>query len=249
MNDIITADGVRLRTRRWTPEAPFTTTVVLVHGFTASKDHPDVVAVAEALVAHGYAVLSYDMRGHHESEGLCTLGDREALDVAAAVDAARQMSERVVTVGASMGGIAVVRHAGSNPLIDGVVTVSAPARWRLPRNVRSVFAAVLTRTGFGRRMASRHLKVRIHPEWSDPPSPLEVAAGIRTPLAVIHGEADRMIPADEAHRLASGSSGPTRLDIVPAMGHAFDALGIPAIIEGIRWVLDHRPPLGDPTPA
>jgi pimeloyl-ACP methyl ester carboxylesterase len=237
MPDLVTADGVRLSGRRWSTTQTPSTTVVLVHGFTGSKDHPDVVALAEALVEAGYGVLAYDSRGHHDSAGLCTLGESEELDVAAAVQEARCLSDRVVTVGASMGGIAVLRHARTDGSMDGVVTVSAPSEWKLPLNVRGVFSMVMSRTGFGRSWADRRLGVRIDSRWNSPPAPLEVAAEIHAPLAVVHGAADRMIPSAQAQRLARGAGGPTRLEIVPHMGHSFGPHGISAVLDAVRWVL------------
>lgn len=243
ISHLTTSDGLRLLARTWRPEHPGSTTVVVVPGFTGSKDNDEVVAVARGLVDAGFRVLAYDARGHHGSAGLCTLGDDEQFDVAAAVAAAREVSERVVTVGASMGGIAVLRHASTDPDLDGVVTVSSPAQWKLPRTLKAGLAALLTRTRMGRSLAARHLGVRIDPAWNSPPEPSEVAGLIRAPMAVIHGAADRMIPLSEAHRLVQGAGGPTRLDIVSGMGHAFDALSVPAIVSAVRWVLD-RPVTG-----
>src|SRR5690606_6135123 len=82
--------------------------------------------------------------------GLCTLGDAERHDVAAAAAAARTLAPQVVVVGASLGAIAALRHAVDDAGLAGVVTVSAPARWRL-RTPRAALAALLTRTGAGRR--------------------------------------------------------------------------------------------------
>lgn len=238
MIHLTTPDGVRLSARRWNPKTPSPTTVVLVHGFSASKDDPAVVAVAEALAEQGFGVLSYDARGHNDSDGLCTLGDAERWDVAAAVALAREDSDRVVTVGASMGGIAVLGHAGIDSELDGTVTVSAPAHWKLPRNVPGVLSAVMSRTRLGRSIARRLLNVRIHPVWDNPPPPVATAADVRSPLGVIHGEADRMIPFSEAQWLVDGAGGATRLDIVSGMGHAFDPRGTPSIVEAVRWALD-----------
>lgn len=240
MPELLTSDGLRLSERRWPAPQLATTTVVLVHGFTGSKDHPDVVAMARALVDAGHGVISYDARGHHDSDGVCTLGEAEELDVAAAVAEARSLTDRVVTVGASMGGIAVLRHARTDPELDGVVTVSTPAEWKLPRNVQGLFSMALSQTGVGRWWAARRLGVRLDPGWNHPPAPVEVAAEIRSPLAVVHGTADRMIPASAAQRLARGAGGPTRLEIVEGMGHSFDRRGIPAILAAVRWVIDLR---------
>lgn len=238
MPDLLTSDGIRLSERRWPARQLASPTVVLVHGFTGSKDHPDVVAVARALVDAGYGVLSYDARGHHDSDGLCTLGEFEELDVAAAVAEARSLSEHVVTVGASMGGIAVLRHARTDPTLDGVVTVSTPAEWKLPRNVQGLFSMAISQTGVGRWWAARRLGVRLDSGWNHPPPPVAVAAEIRSPLAVVHGTADRIVPASEARQLAGRAGGPTRLEIVEGMGHSFDRRGIPAVVAAVRWVLD-----------
>lgn len=238
MPHLETSDGVRLSARRWGASSAAATTVVLVHGFTASKDHPAVVAVAEALADGGFGVISYDARGHHESEGLCTLGDLESLDVAAAVEAARQDSDQVVAVGASMGGIAVLRHASTDPGIDGAVTVSAPAHWKLPGNASGLLAAAMSRTRLGRSLSKQLLNVRIHAVWDNPPPPVAMVADVKAPLAVIHGEADRMIPFSAAQQLVERAGGPTRLETIPGMGHAFDSKGTPAILTAVRWALE-----------
>jgi len=242
---ITTADGVVLTARRHPAVGRRRSVVVLVHGFTASKDHPDVLAVAEALASAGHDVVSYDARGHHTSGGLCTLGHSEWLDVAAAADVARDLDDRVVTVGASLGGVAVLRHATHDRDLTGVVAVSSPARWRLPRNVRSMFSAFLTRTRVGRAFAERRLGVKIDPVWADPPPPVDLTGRIRVPLAVIHGDADQVIPPTAAAQLVDRAGGSARLEIVPGMGHAFDPLGIPVILDAVDWAL-RRPAAESP---
>lgn len=234
---LTTADGVVLAARRYPASGRRRSAVVLVHGFTGSKDQSEVVAVAEALASAGHEVISYDARGHHDSGGTCTLGDTEWLDVAAATDLARELDQRVVTVGASMGGVAVLRHATHDRSLAGAVTVSSPATWHLPRNLRALFSTFLTRTRPGRLFAERRLGVRIDSVWSNPPPPVDVAGRVRIPLAVIHGEADQMIPPEAAATLAGASAGTTRLDVVPGMGHAFDPLGIVTILDAVDWAL------------
>jgi pimeloyl-ACP methyl ester carboxylesterase len=243
---ILTGDGVRLPVRRWVPRRARATAVVVVHGFGATKDDASVVALAEALSAAGHRVLAYTARGHGDAGGLCTLGDLERHDVAAAADLARADADRVVLVGTSMGAIAVLRHAAEHP-VDGVVTVSSPAEWRVPRTAQSAAAAVLTRTPPGRWAARRFLRVRLSAEWSDPAPPVELAAALQAPLAVIHGLADRFIDHGEASRLHAAAAGPRRLDLVPGMGHAYRPESIPVIDHAVRWALGHGTgPDGDP---
>ena len=233
-----TSDDVRLAVRRWRPETPAACTVVVVHGFSATKDDGSVVAVAEALRGDGHHVLSYTARGHGESEGLCTLGDLEHLDVEAAAHLAREDADRVVLVGASMGAIAVLRHA-SHHRPDGVVTVSSPAEWRVPRTLQSGATALLTQTAPGRWMARRLMNVRLADSWTGAAPPVELAAAIDAPLAVIHGTGDRFIRPAEAEKLHRAASDPCRLELVDGMGHAYMPESIPVIRESVRWALAH----------
>src|ERR1700722_7101485 len=100
-SQLLTSDGVQLATRSWSSDAAPRAIVILVHGLSSTKDHPHVVGLAESLRARSLDVLSYDARGHGASGGLCTLGDLERHDVAAAVAHARSSHARVALVGAS----------------------------------------------------------------------------------------------------------------------------------------------------
>jgi pimeloyl-ACP methyl ester carboxylesterase len=91
---------------------------VIAHGFTGDVDRPHVRRVATAFARYG-AVVTFSFRGHGASGGHSTVGDREVLDLAAAVRWARSLGHtRVATVGFSMGGSVALRHAalyGKNP--------------------------------------------------------------------------------------------------------------------------------------
>src|ERR1700729_1614502 len=120
---LLTNDGVELATRSWPCDGEPRAIVILVHGLSSTKDHPHVVGLAERIRARSLDVLSYDARGHGESGGLCTLGDLERHDVAAAVAYARGSHTRVALVGASMGAVAAMAYAASDPKLAGVVGV------------------------------------------------------------------------------------------------------------------------------
>jgi pimeloyl-ACP methyl ester carboxylesterase len=232
---LLTSDGCRLACDlRMVDASP--TIVVVVHGFTAHRNHNSVTAIAEALMADGHSVLTYDGRGHGESEGRCTLGNDETLDVAAAVRAARKVAPKVVIVGASMGAIGALRYAADHQ-VEGVVTVSCPARWQL-RTMRTALAAALTQTWPGRLYLERSVGVRVASTRPRSDSPEVLASRVQCPLAIVHGLADRFMPALEASRLHDQATGRRRLDLVPAMGHAFDAVGTSTILAAVAWCLD-----------
>jgi pimeloyl-ACP methyl ester carboxylesterase len=244
-----TADGLALVADAWLTREPATAAVVVVHGFAGHRHDATVVAMAHELRAEGLCVLAYDMRGHGESEGLCTLGDLERLDVAAAVAAARDLAPRVVLVGASLGAIAVLRYAVGVPEdperdLAGVVTVSAPAQWHLT-TPRTALAAALTRTRIGRSLARRR-GVRLDRRWSRPEAPDALAARLTVPLAVVHGRDDRFMPTSEAQVLHDAAPGHRRLDLVTGMGHAYGTRGLEPIREAVAWCL--AIPVAEPIP-
>jgi alpha-beta hydrolase superfamily lysophospholipase len=237
MTNLLTCDGFELAVRTWSATGEARGTVVLVHGLAATKDNPELVAVAAAMQERGLDVLTYDARGHGASGGICTLGDLERHDVAAAVERAGLSGLPVVVVGASMGGIAVLRYAADDPDLAGVVTVSSPADWRLHRSPGTLLLTGMIRTRAGRAFAARLFHVRLSPTWSDAEPPRSLAARVRAPLAIVHGERDRFIPTREAAGLYSAGGGPRRLLLVPRMGHAFHPEALPVICESVDWAL------------
>lgn len=242
-SSFVTTDEIELYVRRWRVERGARAAVVLAHGFNASASDRNLISLAEALHDAGLHVVTYDARGHGRSGGFCTLGDLERHDVEAAVSLAREWSDRVVLVGASMGAIAVLRYAARDASISGLVTVSCPARWKLPLNARAMLAALLTRTAAGRRLAARYLGVAVAPRWTNPAPPVVLAPQVRAPFAIVHGTADRFIPVTAARELHRAARDPRRLDVVPGLGHAFEPTAVAPVVEAVDWAL------AQPTPA
>lgn len=142
---LLTSDRIALSGSYWhcCSNAP-RAVVVLVHGLAASKDHPHLEQLATRLQCSGFEVLSYDARGHGSSEGTCTLGRLEHLDVAAAAAWAIDRGLPTIVVGASLGGVAALRYAVEHPELAGVVIVSSPAESRVPLRVRALLTVSRT---------------------------------------------------------------------------------------------------------
>jgi uncharacterized protein len=243
----LTNDGVQLSARWWRRPGRARAAVVLVHGFGASKEDAGIRALAGDLHGAGFDVLTYDARGHGDSQGNCTVGGDERLDVAAAAALAADGGQPVVLVGVSMGAIAVLGHAaafaGASPSeraapIAGVVAVSAPARWRMSPSPVGLVIAALTRTRVGRWFMLRRFGVRINMGWVLPEPPLSAIGQIAVPLALVHGRRDRLIRAGEARLLFDGAADPRRLDVVAGMGHGIDEAARPSVVEAIDWVMN-----------
>ncbi|MFG2227354.1 alpha/beta hydrolase family protein [Streptomyces sp. NPDC048644] len=229
--------------------------IVLAHGFTGALDRPALRRAAAAFRERA-AVVTFSFRGHGGSGGHSTLGDREVGDLAAAVRWARSLGHRrVATVGFSMGGSVVLRHAAlhrpgerrgrTDAHADAVVAVSAPARWyyRGTPSMRRLHWVVTRPTG---RLVSRlGLRTRIHPDdWNPVPlSPTDAAPLIApTPLLIVHGTRDPYFPLDHPRMLmAAADPAATDLWIEPGFGHAENAADAGLLGRIGDW-LTERPP-------
>lgn len=197
---------------------------VIAHGFTGDVDRPHVRRVASAFAAYG-AVVTFSFRGHGRSGGHSTVGDREVLDLAAAVEWARGLGHaRVVTVGFSMGGSVVLRHAALHPgAVDAVVSVSAPARWYYRGTAPMRRLHWLITRPAGRLVGRYGFRTRIHRrDWNPVPlSPAEAVPRIApTPLLVVHGDSDGYFPVDHPLMLAEAAGDHGELWLERGMGHA-----------------------------
>ncbi|MCK2212677.1 alpha/beta fold hydrolase [Actinomadura sp. ATCC 31491] len=213
--------------------------IVVAHGFTGSWRERTARRIVHVLSEYG-GVLAFDFRGHGRSGGLTTVGDKEILDVEAAVRHLRATGcPKVAVVGFSMGAAVAVRHAGLRRDVDAVVSVSGPARWyyRGTRPMRQVHWAIERPVG---RLAARVVKrTRITGvEWDPVPMPPHEAAALiaPTPLLVVHGDADAFFPVEHAHQLYEAAREPKELWIEPGYGHA-EAAATPDLIRRIgKWI-------------
>ncbi|MCX4666081.1 alpha/beta fold hydrolase [Streptomyces sp. NBC_01381] len=206
--------------------------IVLAHGFTGDLERPHVRRAAGVFTQRA-AVITFSFRGHGASGGLSTVGDREVLDLAAAVEWARSLGHaRVVTVGFSMGGSVVLRHAAlsgsahggrTEARVDAVIAVSAPARWYYRGTAPMRRLHWLVTRPVGRAVGRLGLRTRIHPdEWDPVPlSPVESVPRIApTPLLIVHGDRDPYFPVDHPRMLAAAAEGGAELWLEAGMGHA-----------------------------
>jgi pimeloyl-ACP methyl ester carboxylesterase len=213
--------------------------VVVAHGFTGSVERPGLRSVARGLSPYA-GLLLFDFRGHGGSTGVSTLGDREVLDLEAAVTAARGLGyQRVVTCGWSMGSSVVLRHAGLTGGVDAVIAVSGPSRWHFRDSGPMRKLMWLVETKAGRAVARRAYNVRVGDAWTqDPESPLEVVGKIApVPLLIVHGRDDHYFGIDHAQALYAAAGQPSELWLVDGFGHA-EAGASPELLDRIGSHVD-----------
>ncbi|OKJ01447.1 hydrolase [Streptomyces sp. CB01249] len=196
------------------------TAIVVAHGFTGSVDRPAVRRAVRTFSRYA-AVVTFSFRGHGRSGGFSTVGDREVLDLAAAVGWARSLGHRrVVTVGFSMGGSVVLRHgalyaapgaddgdAGADRDVaeregrvgartgahaDAVVSVSAPARWYYRGTAPMRRLHWMVTRPAGRLVGRYGFRTRIHREaWDPVPLSPVEAAALIAPAPLLLVHGDR----------------------------------------------------------
>ncbi|HET7677065.1 MAG TPA: alpha/beta hydrolase [Candidatus Limnocylindrales bacterium] len=203
---------------RWGPSEG-RAALVLVHGFGEHcRRYGDLV---EILAAHGLAVYGYDLRGHGRSPGRRGHVGRWAehrADLAQVVGAVRAAEQGgpVFLMGNSLGGLIALEYALHHP--DGLAGVVASAPALAPAGVGNRFlkmlARLLTRVWPSFSVTVPMVREDVESDLLDDPDPLlhgrltaraateamaaidwtvAHAAGLRLPLLLIHGGADRLV--------------------------------------------------------
>jgi len=239
-------DGLRLSAAHLPASNGSDTAIVVAHGFGGSWRQERVLRVMEHLAEHA-GVIGIDQRGHGRSQGATTLAHDEPLDVEAATSWAHDLGyDRVVTVGFSMGGAVVLRHAALIPRsptsrgTDAVVAVSAPAFWfyRGSPPMRWLHRAVMNPAG--RAYLRFAMGARVDPTpWPEPPPmpPVDAVARAREnrlPVLIVHGDADAFFPLDHPRALTDAAPG-VQSWIEPGFGHAEGAISIELLRRIGEW--------------
>lgn len=102
-------------------------TAIVCHGYQSQR--ADVLTLVTALQEHQFNVFTFDFSGHGSSQGVTTLGYREAGELLAAIQALAKRDDvdpkRFGIWGTDMGGYAALSAAISDPRVALVVVDSA----------------------------------------------------------------------------------------------------------------------------
>lgn len=219
----MTEDGVRIFGVELNSAVESPLDFLVVHGLTGNHQAPGYRQFAEALTRYG-RVLTIDLRGHGLSGGTSTLGDLEALDVAAAIASLRDPDRRIVVVGFSMGAAASIRCAALFERPDLVVSVSGLAEWTETGGRRGPGARRISRMWRlpgGVTLVRALTGVRIEKPAFRSESPASVIHKISpAPVLLVHGTADDFFPLSEAEHLYEAAGDPKGLWKIEGGGHS-----------------------------
>jgi len=194
----------RLSTREKAPG------VVMFHGFTGHKAeaHRFFVQVANALCNEGYVVLRFDFRCSGDSEG-----EFEDMTVPGEVsDAKKSMTflgrqksinrARIGVIGLSMGGRVASILASKDKRVKFVVLYSAALSPLKKRFMQGMTEEALKRLDRGEAIPISNGWYLKKPFFAtaDKTVPLRVMHKIKTPVLIVHGDGDMVVPIDDAHK-------------------------------------------------
>jgi pimeloyl-ACP methyl ester carboxylesterase len=230
-----TNDGLTLR--GWYFDSAGDRAAIVVHGKDSNRvagENRTAEKIADFLIADGYDVLLFDLRGHGDSEGdRFSLGYLERRDVAAAIDYVTGRGvheERIALIGISMGAGTVLQTLLLRPNVGAVVADSAyaDARTLVGENLEQVAGVpgwftpgVLLFSNFVFGLDGDQVRpvdvVRAHPE---------------RPILFSHCDKDELIAMHHPRELrsASNASG-SELWVAPGCQHSWAFNRYPAEYE------------------
>ncbi|MBI4342634.1 MAG: alpha/beta fold hydrolase [Candidatus Omnitrophica bacterium] len=204
----------------WRFDAPAPRGRVLVcHGFYANRYQ--VMGMADGLRQRGYETLLFELRGHGDRPGPCTLGVRECGDAeavirwAAARDGARPLP--LGAVGFSMGASVVCQLAARTPALQALIADSLYSRLFpiLAKEIRQRYALPAipfvwltwwsVQLALGRRLSAA--------------DPAALAPRLRQSLLAIQGGEDRRVPPACGEEFVRRWAGSVERWVEPEVGH------------------------------
>lgn len=220
-------------------------TVVALHGFYSES--LQLLTQALHFAENGYRVILPDLRAHGQSEGrYVTFGAREREDLAALVEDLERrelLARPLVLYGASLGGSITLQAAADRVDADRVVTLAVPADTRevileVGRDALPGWLRPLVDDARMRKALERAEEIAGF-AFS------EVSAGafgprVGTPVLLVHGREDELVPYTHAERLHEKLPCST-LRPVDRRGHATLMMDPTATAELVStWLAEER---------
>jgi len=196
--------------------------IIMVHGVDANRVDASIgtLEIASGLVAHGFSVLMFDLRGHGESDGnMVSGGYYEKRDLEGAANFAKERGfTHIGVLGFSLGAVTSILAAAEDQDIDAVVSDSSFAD--LTDIMKSEFSKRTKAPQFLLNPLLFMIKIMYRVDFNAV-KPVECVGQIAPrPVFFIHGEADDGIPFKHALKLWEASHNPqAELWIVPGAGH------------------------------
>lgn len=202
------SDGLRLHGTLHMPEAEIPPFIIGVHGMMSTGDSPKQKDLARECNRMGIAYFRFDHRGCGKSEGIfaeVTSFKGRCHDLAAAINllsVRTDLGRPMGLFGSSLGGAVVLHTAGHNDT-GAAVTLAAPVKFSAI-NVPSAYETDPALLGLGKRQMEYDVSAKIHKVCH---------------LLVCHGDADLVVPYENALQIYKEAKDPKKLLSLPGGDH------------------------------
>lgn len=216
-------------------------TIVLLHGFWLSREA--VLHWAIHLAQAGYRTVPVDLRGHGASTGpWVTFGALETGDLAAVVSELQRQGlaeKRVGVLGISYGAALGLLWAAHDERIGPVVALEpySDPRIAIRQYARAMLSPAISRSLSDRTISSATTRAaRLAGfDWGQV-DVVGAVSRLRTPILLIHGAADTVIPPDHSRRLRDVAPAGSRLIETPGDDHFSLSMRLKGIsAEVVSW--------------
>jgi putative redox protein len=218
--------------------------VILCHGMDSNKNSEKLIFLARKLAAQNVLTLRFDFAFVGDSTGkfedITYSGEVDDLRAAYAVMQDCRPG-RVAVLGSSMGGTVALLFAATEASVAALVTLAAPLHpENFPRHMLTATQLQNWRECGYTFFNGRRLNVSLLEDLERLNVP-ESARSISCPVLILHGDADEVVPVNEAHELHACLSGAKRLSILRGTGHRLSdpVLMQRAMGEAFDWLTKH----------
>jgi fermentation-respiration switch protein FrsA (DUF1100 family) len=220
----------------WRPhgEGPWPA-VMVMHGAGSRKEnHADFARLA---TGHGFVALTFDNRGHGETEGDMDPTVVDDLRLLAEWLAARpEVDERRVAArGSSMGGLMAIHAAAASSRVAAVVAICPAAESMLAADVRRIADGKPPPPGSA--LAEMRIDAPALADWLET---TEVGDAVRRmgakPLLIIHARGDDVVPYTHSEHLYELAEEPKKLLLLEGGDHRSAQHDAELQGESLRWL-------------
>lgn len=233
-NELGTLEGIAYAL--WLPfEKGPAPAVLVLHGAGSQKENH--VDYARAAVAHGFAALTFDNRGHGETDG--ALGPGVIADMQRLVRLLAERPEvderRIAVRGSSMGGLLAIHLAAASEAIAAVVAICPAAEWMLIEDVRRVADGQQPRAGS--YLEAMRIDAAALVAWLGEHEVVDAVERLEEkPLLLIHARGDETVPVAHSEELYERAAEPKRLLVLEGGDHRSAQHDAEVQGESLRWL-------------
>ncbi len=191
---------------------------VIAHGFFNSKDS-ELIKKAAVELTEFIDVITFDFRGHGQSEGLFYWTSKEYFDLEAVLKAANAEYQKTGLIGFSLGAATSIITVAREHKVESLIAVSTPTEfekidyefWNLDIENDIIYNLGGGRNGKG---------VRPGPFWLKKDKPINVVKELKIPVLYIHGDADWVIRPWHSQMLYKHTRSKKSILIIKGGSHA-----------------------------